>query len=187
MTITRMCVCACELVTCESLYPRGHCLWVKTALSVASLICRNYVSQSARSQSHTYIDSLSSWFFLFFHLLFSSMCFFFSQETGVVVASGWLAVRVCVYIFYVCDPSDGATILSRHSSEELPSQLQGEQRDAIAFVTCHIVKGVSNARVIRRTRHSHLPRPATVTQIFLVSHPPSCLRVPRDAVAVWAS
>ena len=142
-------------------------------------------SRLAHSHTHTLTPCpLGSFFFFTSSFL---LCVFFSQETGVVVASGWLAVCVCVYIFYVCDPSDGATILSRHSSEELPSQLQGEQRDAIAFVTCHIVKGVSNARVIRRTRHSHLPRPATVTQIFLVSHPPSCLRVPRDAVAVWAS
>ena len=98
MTITRMCVCACELVTCESLYPRGHCLWVKTALSVASLICRNYVSQSARSQSHTYIDSLSSWFFLFFHLLFSSMCFFFLRRPESWLPQGdWQCVCVCIY------------------------------------------------------------------------------------------
>lgn len=123
--------------------------------------------------------------------LLGSFFFFTSSFLPCVSTESWLPQVdwqcMCVRIFYVYDPSDGATTLSRHSSKELPSQLQGEERDANAFVTCHIMKGVSTARVIRCTRHSHLPCPATVTQIFLVSHRLSCLRVPCDAVAVWAS
>lgn len=66
----------------------------------------------------------------------------------------------------------------------LPSQLQAEKGDANAFVTCHIVEGVSNVRVIRCTHHTHLPRSATVTHIFLVFHQQSRLRVCGDAEAV---
>lgn len=97
-------VCIC-VFKCFS--PRGHCLWVQTAptqvLSVASLICRNYVSQQALSVTHIHQPPVSLTLSLLFPLFFFSFpCLFFRA----LVASGWLAVCVCV-CECICNSCDG--------------------------------------------------------------------------------
>lgn len=155
-------VCVC---VCESLYPRGHCLWVQTAptqvLSVASLIYCNYVSQPAHSQSHTYIDSLSPWLFLFFPFFFS---FFFFQETRVVVASGWLAAHVCVYDTVL----PMATTLQRHRSKDSLHgfRVKEEKRKSLRDLQ-YSERGFQCKSC---THYIHLSSPAIVTNIFLVFH-----------------
>lgn len=144
------------------------------------------MSHSQLTHSHTFtlclLDSLS-----FLSLLFPSFFFSGDQSRGRLGVAGDACVCKCTH---VCD-----TVLRRRRGyypvqtqlRGLPSQLQGEERDANAFVTCHRMNRVSNSGVICCTHHTRLPRPATVTHIFLVFHRSSRLRVYGDADAVWAS
>lgn len=134
-------------------------------------------SQLAHSHTHTLtpclLDSLA--FFLS-----SFTLFFLRRPQSRLPQGGWQCVCVCDMVSGIQWGYHSA----KTQLKGLPSQLQGEERDATAFVTCHILIGVSNARVIRCMHHSHLPRPATVTHIFPVFHQPSRLRVCGDAETV---